>query len=468
MVIPWLTAASASRVVAEVVVGVAVRVDEAGRERPVRARRPPFRPAAARARPTSAIRSPTTRTSPRRAPRAGAVEDRGAADEERARRLVERLAERGRGDLPRLDAEIPRLGRVAENRDAEPLRGKTEQVRAIARPRAAVAHGSASPPDAVPLAEPVGRLRLSLLLLAVRKARQRHRRQEPGAPHCAGVEVRHPAGEILDGREDAAVADLLPVRDSERGASAPERNRVAEGAFRNELRVVVAEPRRRHAEWHEDPLGGEARERPTRDALDHDSEQEVAGVRVPVALAGREVDPLGAHDGGESLGRGRHVGVLGARRVERIDVVLQAAAVVEQVAERHRGRVGRKLRHEAADVVVERERAVAGEERDRRGGELLRDRAEVEDRRRRDRDPVLEVGHPEAVGVDEPALAHHADRAARSVVPAPGREEWRDPGDPLLARGLRRRAGARRERERQQGGAQSRGSCPSSAHRRRG
>ena len=65
---------------------------------------------------------------------------------------------------------------------------------------------------------------------------------------------------------------------------------------------------------------------------------------------------------------------------------------------------------------------VAREQHDRHGGELLRDRRDVEDRRGRDRRSRLEVRHAVAALVDDATVAADAERAPGRVRSAPGVE----------------------------------------------
>ena len=65
----------------------------------------------------------------------------------------------------------------------------------------------------------------------------------------------------------------------------------------------------------------------------------------------------------------------------------------------------RRIRQDRAD-------ATRGREQHRGGGELLRDRGDVEDRVGRDRHPAFEVGHAVALRVDHLLVGDHRDRAA--------------------------------------------------------
>ena len=100
------------------------------------------------------------------------------------------------------------------------------------------------------------------------------------------------------------------------------------------------------------------------------------------------------------------------------------------------GGVDRQLRHVFAHRVVERQLAVADEQKDRRGGELLGDRARFEDRVGLVRHVVFEVRH--AVGaLHHRSIVHRdAHRTARRGAGPPGedRVEGRGRGRPCTLR----------------------------------
>ena len=109
-----------------------------------------------------------------------------------------------------------------------------------------------------------------------------------------------------------------------------------------------------------------------------------------------------------------------------------------------------QLRDPLAHLVVERELAFRRGERDREGGELLRERADVEDARRRDRHVALEIGHAVAALVGDAAVTEHGQRAAgrtrcRRRRRTPRRRRASTPAD---ARLTRPRSEAQRTRQR--------------------
>jgi hypothetical protein len=99
--------------------------------------------------------------------------------------------------------------------------------------------------------------------------------------------------------------------------------------------------------------------------------------------------------------------------------IAQAAGVIQHVTDGQRRTVVWQLRQVLANGIVERQLAVAREQQHRGGGELLRHRAGLENRRRCISHAVLEVGHPvralEGIGSLH-ADAHRASR--RRVVPS--------------------------------------------------
>jgi hypothetical protein len=92
--------------------------------------------------------------------------------------------------------------------------------------------------------------------------------------------------------------------------------------------------------------------------------------------------------------------------------VAKPARVVQEVADGDGSLVLRQLGNVFPDVVLEIELPVEREEDCRGGGELLRDRAGLEDRRRLVRDVVLEIRLPERARVARLAGAVDANGAS--------------------------------------------------------
>ncbi len=217
---------------------------------------------------------------------------------------------------------------------------------------------------------------------------------------------------IAERREHAAVADDIEVRHP--GLEpAPRVAHVADGERVNRLGVVVTDARVDHAERPEDALGGEPPERLPRGARDDNRQQHVAGVAVQEFRARLEVERALAPDQIEQATVGQRTVGGPAGEGEQAEVVAQAAGVVQQMAERDRPAEVRHLRHVRSHVVVERDDARVGEERDGRGGELFGDRGEIEDRVGGDRRARVEVGEAVAAGEDNLALVNERGGAAR-------------------------------------------------------
>ena len=125
----------------------------------------------------------------------------------------------------------------------------------------------------------------------------------------------------------------------------------------------------------------------------------------------------------EDLFERDHVVVLPSGQPERPGPVAHPAGVMQQLIYRDgRADVGH-LGDVAADVVAEAHLPLAAQHRDRHAGKLLRDRSDVEDRRRRDGDAMLEVGHPVPLGEDHAPVAHDGDREPGRVCPVECGEE---------------------------------------------
>src|SRR5690349_9023467 len=134
-----------------------------------------------------------------------------------------------------------------------------------------------------------------------------------------------------------------------------------------------------HAERAEDALRGKGTERLTRGAAhDHRQEKE-AGIAVEVLGAGLEVRGLLAREDGEGITIAGDRLFLNPAPAQQVYVVPEPAGVVQQVPDGDRSRVARNLREVFLDLVVQRQLAILGEQYHGERGELLGDRADVED-----------------------------------------------------------------------------------------
>ena len=190
--------------------------------------------------------------------------------------------------------------------------------------------------------------------------------------------------------------------------------------------VVVAPGGVRHAERLKEARARELRERHAADARDDDGRQIEPGVAVGPVGARREVGRALAADDVEHV----RVRVCAGGSRPAADAgdaapIAETARVVEHVPDRQaacaarrrlaagRRRIVRQFRDVLADLIVERQLALAREQQHGRRGELLGDRAGLEDRLGHDLHVVLEVGHAVALRQCRPAAGRDADRAAR-------------------------------------------------------
>ena len=113
-------------------------------------------------------------------------------------------------------------------------------------------------------------------------------------------------------------------------------------------------------------------------AFGDEAEEEEAGVGVEVAAVGGEVQGGLAGDAGQELGVGGGHGQVGAADAHDFQHVADAGAVVHQVVDGDGGGVIQEFGEMEADVVVEREFALLGEEEDGGAGKLFRYRGDTE------------------------------------------------------------------------------------------
>ena len=183
-------------------------------------------------------------------------------------------------------------------------------------------------------------------------------------------------------------------------------------------RLGVAEERVGHAERGEEPLARVRRRRTCRSPRRHDLARAACSrgscTRRPCPADATSVgdrehprEPVGVPHGGTPAGR-EPVGEVRRRREPR--------RVVDEVAHRDLVAPRGQLGDAPPDRVVERERAVVGEERDARGHELLRDRPDVEDR----------VGARAA----RPSAIVGRARRRRSIATSPSRTTRDEPARP--------------------------------------
>jgi hypothetical protein len=123
----------------------------------------------------------------------------------------------------------------------------------------------------------------------------------------------------------------------------------------------------------------------------------------------------------DELGVGEHVRLHALPRGPEFRVVGHARGVRQEVAQRDlmsvRRIVGQVIRHR----IVGRELAAIRQPQDRGGGELLRDRADPEQRVLVRADREFEVGEAVGLRVRRLLAAHHGDRDPHRARPAHGR-----------------------------------------------
>jgi hypothetical protein len=180
----------------------------------------------------------------------------------------------------------------------------------------------------------------------------------------------------------------------------------------------------RHAQRIEDPLAREIRERFPGGALHHHCQQVVVGVAVFVLAARREVELAHPANDRQHVAMIERAGVAGpAADAGNRAPIAQARRMVQQLPQRHRCAVVGELRQPAVDVVVERETAIAREEQHGRRRELLGHRAGLENARRRQRDPALQVRAAPGALEDRLAVLGDSQDASGGRVGIPRRKD---------------------------------------------
>ena len=149
------------------------------------------------------------------------------------------------------------------------------------------------------------------------------------------------------------------------------------------------------------------------DTLNDKRHQEVAGVAVGERAAGIVVGSALANDRMERIFARRSFGEGATAEQQEFDVAPKTADVVHELAQRHGTGVGRQLGDELADAIIEGEPAIAGEQQQCEGGELLGGRREVEHGVGVDAHALLDVGEAMAGGMHELAAFNDANRTAR-------------------------------------------------------
>jgi hypothetical protein len=126
-----------------------------------------------------------------------------------------------------------------------------------------------------------------------------------------------------------------------------------------------------------------------------------------------------AHD----VGFRDHVFQAPAGQAQQGPLVAQAAGVLDQLAYRDRCAEVLQLGQILADVVIEAKLAVLREQVDREGGELLRDRGNVERGGNLVRRRAFDISHAVSRAADDLAVLYDGQHRARRGRPIPCREQ---------------------------------------------
>ncbi len=221
---------------------------------------------------------------------------------------------------------------------------------------------------------------------------------------------------------------------------------VAEGAVGDRGLRAVAHHGVGHSQGREDGVREELPEGLSRDPLDDQRQHLVAGVRVLIPFARGEQG--GFIPGGQKEHRLLGVGhALCGLFLEDVVVVRQPRGVGQEVAQRDRVAESLELGQELHHRVVVVELAAFGQDHDRHGGELFRNRGQPEGGLRSNGFPAFEVGESKTGGVQDLIVPHHHDRSAGRVTGREGGEEGVDPGSQVRALARRGTGAAPRQNE---------------------
>ena len=232
--------------------------------------------------------------------------------------------------------------------------------------------------------------------------------------------------------------------------------------------AIVAAPRRvRESQRLEDAQPRECLEVHAAHALDEGAREDEAGVGVRVVIADRIVDRPLRREQEQQIGL--RVGAAVARPPlprHETPPVAQATGMGEQVAHGHGAPIRRQLREILPGVVLEGHLAIGDQQHHGRCGELLGDRARLQDGGGDNRPVPIEVRHAVAALEQRggaPRDPHGASRAVR-IVPrrkdSVGGGHERRPRCAGLGVGDRRRQHGREEsRQRAHAGRRPQGKC---------
>src|SRR5713226_226986 len=291
---------------------------------------------------------------------------------------------------------------VAKTSDRKMLLRKAQQLRAIAAPRAAVAHGVQAAvilkTEALGVVKNLAIVQLAALLDFA---------EEFLAADARAIEVFVPLEQVFDGGMHGAVAGLLEIRDIERVAVLVLLFTISQRAIGDERGVVIAILRVRHFQRGKNILAGEFAQGLAADALDNHGEQEKSGVAVEPVAAGSEIEGLLAGNQRQRVGVSGHAVGINSGKLHQAQVVAQAAGVIQQMQNGNFLAVGRQLGNVLPDVIVDGKFALFLEQENAGGGELLGRGTNIEDELRGAGDILFDVRQAVALGVDDFAVAIH-------------------------------------------------------------
>jgi len=309
---------------------------------------------------------------------------------------------------PARDLARRREGRVAEDRDGQPLRRKA-QIMGAEGSIAPGMFGHVQPPIApdrqaeaiagwLPVQEQTGAM---------------HRRDQYRRTDLRLQQMPLPGGEIGDGGEQSRRSRrrIGGVVDAQR---AVRRARIGVGPPAKRQVEGIAKTGPVHPQRREQRILGEGPQRHAGDALDRSREDRVAAVDILEARARREVQRALPATQPEDIGVALHVLVPPARQIEQPPLIAQSAAMVEDLVRRD-GPDDRDFREQRPQRLIEVQHPALGKQSDAERRHLLRQRRDVKHRIGGDRHAMLDIGQPEAAQQQRLAVAIDAQRRPGAV-----------------------------------------------------
>ena len=217
-----------------------------------------------------------------------------------------------------------------------------------------------------------------------------------------------PAREVAQARHQTPVTYLLETG-TPTAAAARIRRSVPFSKVRDDLQTIVMEARTQHLERLKHVAMGERTKARASRAPKHQREKPVASVRIHALRpwrkrkVGHPGDPLEDSLLGENV-IGRAPG-----GDDQVEVLRQPRGVPQQVSEVDRLCPDREFWQPTHQRVVKPQLTALSRQQHAQGRELFRQRSNVERRRLRGRDAVLEAREPPCTRGDQAIRRHHAD-----------------------------------------------------------